>query len=136
MANYSRVKSEVTVRITQDETGNPIERVGPLGGQSTYALNLGVFYASRELDAAVLYSSFGERLAQWGAGQYPNDLPDVYEYPLKSLDLTVSRSLSKDLRLKFAGENLLDDDVEFRQASEVTRRYLPGRKWSLSVSFQ
>jgi hypothetical protein len=111
------VSSEVRVKISQDEAGNPIERTGPLGGQSTYALNLGLFYATRGFDASVLYAASGERLAQWGAGQLPNVLPDVYEEPMKSLDVTFSQDLSKDLRLKFAAENLLDDDVEFHQAS-------------------
>jgi hypothetical protein len=55
---------------------------------------------------------------------------------MKSLDLTLGKAISKDMRLKLYAENLLDEAVEFRQASEVTRRYLPGRKMSLAVSFQ
>ena len=135
-ANYSRVESKVAVQVSIDDEGNPILREGPLGGQSSYALNLGLFYASRAIDGSILLSTFGERLAQVGAGQYPNSLPDVYEHPMKSLDLTLAKSISKDMRLKFSAENLLDDAVEFRQASEITRRYLPGRKLSLAVSFQ
>jgi TonB dependent receptor/Carboxypeptidase regulatory-like domain/TonB-dependent Receptor Plug Domain len=135
-ANYSRVESEVKVQTSIDDGGNPIYREGPLGGQSTYALNLGLFYASRVLDGAILFAAFGDRLAQFGAGQYPTVLPDVYEHPIKSLDLTLGKAISKDLRLKFSAENLLDGAVEFRQGSEVTRRYLPGRKLALAVSFQ
>jgi TonB dependent receptor/Carboxypeptidase regulatory-like domain/TonB-dependent Receptor Plug Domain len=135
-ANYSRVTSKVAVRVSTDNSGSPILRVGPLGGQSSYALNLGLFYASRALDGSVLYAAFGDRLAQFGAGQYPNSLPDVYEHPMKSLDLTLGKSISKDVRLKFTAENLLDEAVEFRQASEITRRYLPGRKMAIAVSFQ
>jgi hypothetical protein len=135
-ANYSRVESNVSVQVSIADDGTPIYREGPLGGQSSYALNLGLFYASRAFEGSVLLSSFGERLAQVGAGQYPNSLPDVYEHPMKSLDLTLGKRLSKDMRLKFSAENLLDDAVEFRQASEVTRRYLPGRKMSLAVSFE
>ncbi len=135
MANYSRVSSNVAVQITTDGAGKPVYREGPLGGQSTYALNTGLFYASKAIDGSILYTAFGRRLAQVGAGQYPNSLPDIYEYPANSLDLTMGKSISGDLRLKLSAENLLNDVIEFRQSNQVTRRYLPGRSISLSVSF-
>jgi outer membrane receptor for ferrienterochelin and colicin len=133
--NYTRVESSVRVQITTDAAGNPVYREGPLGGQSTYALNAGIFYANGSYDGSLLVSAFGKRLAQVGAGQFPNSLPDIYEHPMKSLDLTVGRKLNSSLRLKLAAENLLDGKTEFVQLDKITRVGRPGRAGSLSVQW-
>ncbi len=132
--NYARVHSSVRVKSTTDADGNPVFREGPLQGQSTYSLNLGLYYATNSFDGTLLLSAFGERLAKFGAGSYPSSLPDIYEHPPLGLDLTMSRKISGGLRLKLAAENLLDRAVEFRQLGLVTRRSNSGRSLSLSVS--
>src|SRR5258706_8332897 len=133
--NYSRVSSKVEVQITTDVNGNPVYREGPLGGQSTYALNTGLYYGDGTYDASVLMSAFGRRLAQVGAGQYPSSLPDIYEYPMKTLDLTAGRKLGVSLRLKVSVENLLDAQSKFMQLDKITRVSRPGRSGSLSVAW-
>ena len=70
-ANYSRVESEVGVQTAIDNEGNPILRRGPLGGQSSFSLNLGLFYASGVFEGSILYAAFGKRLAQVGADAIP-----------------------------------------------------------------
>ena len=125
--NYSRVKSSVRVEISTDAAGNPVYRTQPLGGQSTYALNAGLYYADAAYDGSLLLSGFGERLAEVGAGQYPNSLPDIYEHPMKTLDLSVGRKLGSGFRVKLATENLLDGKTEFIQLDKLTRFHEPGR---------
>jgi len=131
--NYSRVHSTVRVQITTDAAGNPVFREGPLGGQSTYALNAGLYYGDGVYDASLLLSAFGERLAQVGAGQYPSSLPDIYEHPRKSLDFTTGRKLGASFQVKLAAENLLNSEARFIQLDKVTRTERPGRSVSLGM---
>ncbi len=134
--NYTRVTSRVVVGITTDAAGNPISREGPLGGQSTYALNTGLYYADEVYDGSILLSGFGKRLAQVGAGQYPSSLPDIYEHPMKTLDLSLGRKLGGTFRFKLAAENLLDGKAEFIQLDRITRVHRPGRSYSLGLQWK
>jgi len=134
-ANYTRVGSSVSVPITTDALGNPVFRKGPLGGQSTFALNAGVSYTGA-VDASVLVAAFGRRLEQVGAGQYPSTLPDIYEYPMTSLDMTVGKKISSTMRLKLSMENLLDSRSEFRQLDKITRENSPGRSFGLGLQWK
>ena len=88
-----------------------------LQGQSPYVANLGVGYeharAGTRVDLA--YNAFGRRIEEVGTG----GAGDIYEEPFHRLDLTVSQALPRNLRLKLAATNLLDqrvvrsqDDVE------------------------
>ncbi len=76
----------------------------PFTGQSPYAANLGLFYASkhRKVESGLLYKSFGKRLDAYGS----NILGNIYEYPPRSLDFTLSYGLSGSSRIKFSAENL------------------------------
>ena len=134
--NYSRVESSVRVRATTDAAGNPVFREGPLQGQSSYAMNAGVFYGSAGLQGALMLSQFGLRLAQFGAGAYPSSLPDIYEHPPTSLDLTLGQQFGSWLTVKVSAENLLNEPTEYRQLGLITRRYNTGRTMSLSVNFK
>jgi outer membrane receptor protein involved in Fe transport len=88
-----------------------------LQGQSPYVANLGLGYEHRvhrtRVDLA--YNAFGRRIEEIGTGGAGN----IYEEPFHRLDLTVSQPLPRNLRLKLAATNLLDqrvvrtqDDVE------------------------
>ena len=132
--NYSRVSSSVRVRTTTDANFNPVYREGPLQGQAASALNAGLYFGADGIDGSILYSAFGRRLAQVGAGAYPNSLPDIYEYPANGLDVSFGKRVSNWLNVKLSIENILMDDVEFRQLDLVTRRSNPGRSFSLSFN--
>ena len=131
--NLSRVDSSVRVRTSSDANGDPVYREGPLQGQSTYSLNAGLYYGSTRFEGALLFTAFGKRLAQVGAGAYPSGLPDIYEHPLQSLDATLSQRINHAFQLKLTGENLLDRSAEFRQLDQLTRRVSPGRAFSISI---
>lgn len=134
--NYARVKSSVRVQTRLDGNGNPFYREGPLQGQSSYSLNAGLYYGSEGMDGSLMLASFGKRLAQVGAGASATSLPDIYEHPPLTLDMTVSRRLSQSTRLKVSAENLLDRATEFRQLDSVTRRYRTGRTLSVAMSLK
>ena len=89
----------------------------PLQGQSPYVANLGIGYEHRGAGTRVdlAYNAFGRHIEEVGTG----GAGDIYEEPFHRLDLTVSQALPRNLRLKLAATNLLDqrvvrsqDDVE------------------------
>jgi TonB-dependent receptor len=129
MANYSRVTSEVRL----DSVSGTRVKI-PFTGQSPYATNLGLFYASKhgKLESGLLYKTFGRRLDAYGS----NVLGNIYEYPPRSLDCTLSYGISRSSRIKFSVENLLDSPTEFRQSGFITQRYNEGTTVGLSVSYQ
>jgi outer membrane receptor protein involved in Fe transport len=131
--NYSRVESSVRVQNRLDGAGHPVFREGPLQGQSTYSLNAGLYYGTDVMDGSLQLSAFGQRLAQVGAGASQTSLPDIYEYPPITLDMTLSRQISPSVRFKISAENLLDRAVEYRQLDSVTRRYRTGRTLALAM---
>ena len=78
----------------------------PLQGQSPYVVNVDLGYASARQGTTVdvLYNVFGRRIEEVGTGGVGN----VYEEPIHRLDLSLSQALRKDLKLKLAATNLLD----------------------------
>ena len=134
--NYSRVESSVRVRATTDAAGHPVFRKGPLQGQSTYALNAGIYYGASAIQGSIMLSKFGQRLAQVGAGAYPSGLPDIYEHPPTSLDMTMTKGLGSMLTVRLTAENLLNDATEFRQLGLIVRRFNVGRSYSLSLNIK
>jgi hypothetical protein len=127
--NYSRVHSQVHIALE----GADIERTTPLNGQSTHSTNVGLFFGSSRIDGALLYKDFGRRLAFFGGF---SALPDVYEYPPRGLDLTLGVNASRGLRFKFSAENLLDENVEFKQRQAIAQRYSNGRRIGLSAAYR
>jgi len=134
--NYSRVESSVRVQTRLEGDGRPFYREGPLQGQSSYSLNAGLYYGRDGMDGSLQLSAFGKRLAQVGAGASQTSLPDIYEHPPLTLDLTMSRRISPSFRLKISAENLLDRATEYRQLDQVTRRYRTGRTLGLAMGFR
>lgn len=114
--------------------GEQTSKERPLQGQSPFVGNFGLFYASGSgrLTGSVLYNVFGKRLAYVGVGV----VPDIYEMPRHTVDATLGYSFSPSLRLRFAGENLLDDEFRFEQgdADHVTTLYKKGRSVSIALS--
>lgn len=105
------------------EAGAP-ERDRPLAGQSPYLVNVGLFYQLEEkgLSASLLYNRIGKRIESVGVPmQNPNeDIPDIYEMPRNSLDLTFSKQLGKRVELKGGFRNLLNDKVTYKQFVKLT----------------
>lgn len=143
--NGSLIKSKVTF-----EKGNNIDR--PMQGQSPYLLNTGLFYNKNGWSAAALYNRIGKRIVgvgnKYGTGAdgASRNIPNSYEMPRNSLDLTLDKKLGH-WELKASVRDILAESYEFRQIEEVivngnnkhieetTRSYKPGRNFNLSISY-
>ena len=125
----------------------------PMQGQSPYLVNLGIFYSHEGWNASLQYNRIGKRLIGVGrslgatADQTVN-IPDSYEMPRNSLDLSAARTFGR-FEVKLGLKDILGEKVIFKQfnevslqdgkskeVEEVTRSYRPGRNFSLSVSYK
>jgi hypothetical protein len=96
----------------------------PLQGQSPFVANLALGYESRAHGTRVdlLYNAFGRRIQEVGTG----GAGDVYEEPFHRLDVALSQPLPRNLRLKLAASNLLDQRVVLTQDRVETFAYPVG----------
>ncbi len=119
--NYARVQSKVTYAAFE----------APLTGQSSYSVNAGLFYTRARFNSSLMYKTAGKRLHAFTAGV----LPDIYAYPMQTLDYTFGARLNRSLLLKFQFENLLDEPMTYMQGDLVVRRWLPGRTWNMALRY-
>ncbi len=132
-----------------------LEHDRPMQGQSPYIVNGGLFYQPEQLGLTigVLYNRIGKRIVGIGrtdlssGGSIDNDIPDMYEMPRDALDFVVTKRLGKRWEVRLSAKDLIGDDVELcqfpeftddadkvQQRKEVTKRYAPGRSFSIGVS--
>ncbi|MBV9492920.1 MAG: outer membrane beta-barrel protein [Acidobacteria bacterium] len=132
-ANYAHIESSVEVGEHQFSVVTNTKR--PLEGQSDDVGNLALQFYHPKWGTMfrVLGSYSGDRLVEVGSF----GLPDVIEQAYVSLDAVVSQSVpfARGVELKLAATNLLDAKREFLQRGEVQRRFDPGRRISLSLSY-
>lgn len=126
------------------------ERDRPMQGQSPYLINTGVFYQHDKagFSASVLYNRVGKRIETVGIPKKDanDDIPDVYEMPRNSLDLSFSQKIGKYVEIKGGVKNLVNDKVEYKQfltinaggatkeVEQPVRSYRPGMCIDLGVS--
>lgn len=131
--NYAYVQSDVAIGEQQLSVITNAER--PLEGQSDQVVNLALQFYQPQWGTMVRFlgAHSGERLTEVGAF----GLPDIYESASTTFDFVLSQSVAfaKGLEVKLAGSNLLDSRKEFMQGGAIQRRYSPGRKVSLSLSY-
>lgn len=122
-ANFAWIRSRVTLSEAQLMTATSRER--PLAGQSPYVLNLSLGYSRSDIGLSLnlFYNVFGRRILEVGRLQ----LPDSYEEPFHSLDLTASYQLDEHWTLGASASNLLlqdaivkQDEFEFSRVSRGT----------------
>lgn len=127
------------------------ERNRPMQGQSPYLINTGLFYQHEDagVSASVLYNRIGKRIETVGIPkQNPNeDIPDIYEMPRNSLDLSFSKKIGKIVEIKGGIQDLLNAKILYKQLLTVTdeagvkkdreqliRSYRPGVRFNIGVS--
>ena len=127
------------------------ERNRPMQGQSPYLINTGLFYQNDNngLSASVLFNRIGKRIETVGIPkQNPNDdIPDVYEMPRNSLDLSFSKKIGKMVEIKGGVKDLLNAKITYNQFLDITdpagntqtvnqliRSYRPGVTLNVGVS--
>ncbi len=144
--NGSLIKSRVNFEEGSRQKNRPMQ------GQSPYLVNLGLFYSHGAWNASLQYNRIGKRLVGVGrnlgsTGSQLVNIPDSYEMPRNSLDLSASVRLGK-FELKAGVRDVLAEKVLFKQfndvtladgtsktVEEVTRAYRPGRDFNLSLSY-
>lgn len=127
-----------------------LERDRPMQGQSPYLINTGFFYQNEDagISASVLYNRIGKRIETVGIPkQNPNeDIPDIYEMPRNSLDLSFSKKIGKFVEIKGGIQDLLNSKILYKQFLTITdeagntkdreqliRSYRPGVMFNVGV---
>lgn len=149
--NGALIKSRV-----QFEKGSK-EQNRPMQGQSPYLINTGLFYKNdrNQLNVAILYNRIGKRIIGVGRseGSTGSDdnarIPDSYEMPRNTIDLTASKLFGKHFELKCSIRDLLAEKVYYKQFAnvvyedgqhreieQITRCYKPGRNIGLSCIYK
>ncbi|MBN1465990.1 TonB-dependent receptor [candidate division KSB1 bacterium] len=139
--NFSLVQSRI--EITEEQLAlmrqnNPeMESTRPLEGQSPFLLNLNMTYDNAEngLSAHVYYNVFGERLSEWNkTGE-----PFVYEQPAHTLNASVYYRVGDNIKLKFAGKNLLNAKRQKTQLYQGTdyifTQFTEGTTFSIGLDY-
>ncbi len=110
----------------QFEKGS-LEKNRPMQGQSPYLINTGIFYRNdrHQWNVALLFNRIGKRITGVGRSEgssadINNKVPDSYEMPRNSLDLSVSKKWGTHWEAKLSLRNILDDKVQFKQFADVT----------------
>ncbi len=123
------------------------EQDRPMQGQSPYLVNGGLFYNSGRLglDVALLYNRIGKRIIGVGrtegsiGGGDQARVPDSYEMPRNSLDLTLSKKVGERFDLKLYFCNLLGEGITYKQfegeIGQITRAYNPGRNIGFQLTY-
>ncbi|HYC89656.1 MAG TPA: TonB-dependent receptor [Thermoanaerobaculia bacterium] len=125
--NYAYIKSNVTMGTSPDR---------PLEGQSDQVGNAALQFYHPQWGTMLRFlgAYSGQRLTEVGAF----GLPNIVEAAFTSFDAVLSQGLDSFLpgvELKLAATNLLNAKREFLQGGELQRRFDPGRKVSLSLSY-
>lgn len=139
-------------RVRFEPGTNNIDR--PMQGQSPYLINTGLFYnnVKHGWSGAVLYNRVGKRIIgvgnRYGTGADGSErnIPNSYEMPRNSVDLSIGKKLGK-WELKAAVRDVLAECCVFKQfedvtvngvqrtIEEVTRSYRPGRNFNLTIGY-
>jgi len=115
----------------------------PMQGQSPFIVNAGLFYeGNNDFRVSLLYNIVGQRIFIIGFHSYP----DIYEMPRSHVDLTVSRTIARNLRLNLGIRDLLNQNIVLMQdanqdgefnleTDQIIQRYRPGTRFSLGLTY-
>jgi outer membrane receptor protein involved in Fe transport len=124
-----------------------------LQGASPYLVNAGMFYQhdDKGISASLLYNRIGKRIESVGVPMQDQneDIPDIYEMPRNSLDLTFSKKIGKAVEIKAGIQDMLSSKIEYKQFVKLTdknggkrereqlvRSYRPGVDINVGVSLK
>jgi hypothetical protein len=129
--NLALVKSEVS--LTEEQRAQATSDKRPLGGQSPYVVNLSLGWTQERLglSAFIYYNVYGRRIDEVGFV----GLPDSYEQPFHSLDLTAFVDLGAGFNLGASAVNLLGQSLVFKQGDIDVSRSYRGRDFGLRLSW-
>jgi hypothetical protein len=128
-ANASFIQSAVDLKQSVSKIGSETH---PLQGQADYLVNAGLTY-SRPTggDVSLMVNTTGKRLRSVAI----EPLPDIYQEPFTTLDVTANLPLFKFYRLKLAAKNLLDPRIQYLQGGREATGYNMGREYSVAFAY-
>jgi outer membrane receptor for ferrienterochelin and colicin len=105
----------------------------PMFGQSPYTLNLNAFYLMPSIDSELnlSFNKFGERISAVGNNEQPDD---EYEQSFNKLDLNFTKNF-RNASINASIENILGDNVVYKQGDIITNQYEIGTSFSISFSY-
>ncbi len=106
--NGSLIQSEVKVDAVESWTPNR-----KLQGQSPYVVNLGLYYQNKNWQVSGLYNVFGPRIVYVGSGK--QEYSEVVELPRHTVDLTVTRTITKKFSVNAGVSDLFNQPVLYLQ---------------------
>lgn len=147
--NGALIKSEVKF------AESSLEKDRPMQGQSPYLINTGLFYQNSHsgTSAGLLYNRIGKRIVGVGrstnttGGNDSNTIPNSYEMPRNTIDLSFAQKFAKRWEVKFSIRDILAEKVAFKQFvdvptesgtsehEQIVKLFQPGRNFNLSISF-
>lgn len=140
--NGSLIKSQVKVDsleyAVRKEIDENASETRPMYSQSPYIFNsyLNFENDSNTFSANVSFNMFGKRLALVSQG----DLPDVYEMPRPSLDLTLFKSLGAKFQLTGSVKNILNPRIrlihEYAGQEYIYSGNNAGISWSVGLKYK
>jgi len=128
----------------------------PMQGQSPFLVNTGLFYQYEKLklNIGLLYNIIGKRIV--GIGKVAsnegsiinNDIPDMYEMPRHTFDISFSKKWGEQIELGISLRDLLAQKAVFKQfpkyyndqnelveREQITKQFSPGRTFSLTAKY-
>ena len=115
------------------QANSPTNPTRSLSGASDYVVNFMIGYDSRNAQhtASLAFNTFGERL--FAAGRL--GVPDSFEQPFNSLDVTYSWYPTDKLALKVKLQNLLGETTKIDQGGVRVYEEDPGSTYKLSLQW-
>lgn len=129
-----------------------LEHDRPMQGQSPYLINSGIFYQRDKLSAGVMYNIIGKRIVGIGrndnsqGGSIDNNVPDMYEMPRHTIDLSMSYKFGKRIELNAGIRDILaapfvfkqfpefiDNNGKIQKREQITKEYKPGQNFSVTL---
>ncbi|MBT8493579.1 MAG: TonB-dependent receptor [Deltaproteobacteria bacterium] len=128
-ANAAIVRSRIS--LTDEQLMSQTSKERPMQGQSPFAINLNLGYQRGAHQAMALYNVSGRRIVEVGF----DSLPDVYEQPRHTVDLTYGYQLKSNLRLKASAQNLLAQKLTLQQGELAIYQFQPGVSVGLGLEW-
>lgn len=131
-ANLAIIQSNVS--LTREQLTEATSKSRPMAGQSPYVANLSLGYSDDDtgLSLNVFYNVFGKRIRDVGV----NRMPDIYDQPFHSLDLTAVYEIDSHFRLSASATNLLVQALVAKQGRFEVLRVEDGMGFGLTLSYQ
>jgi outer membrane receptor protein involved in Fe transport len=133
--NYSRMFSDISAPSGENSVRYTNTK-RPMQGAAPYVVNVNTGFRvdSSGSEANLVYNRVGARIMEAGIVVGTNEVPDVKDVPMDSLDLVLSQELEGNTSIRFRARNLLGRDVEYRVADRLVYQRTQDPSYAVSIS--